>query len=279
MDRRKFLQQAGSVTVLLAGGQWFKADAAACLESGRGKVVLRFAVASDGHYGQPGTPYQDYYATLVRRINETHQRDPFRFTVINGDIIHDDPSFFVPARQALDGLHMKYYVSQGNHDHCSRQRWQEIWGMPVNLDFHIHRNAFLIATTSDEKGAYLCPDLDWMAQQLRRYRSMENIFIFLHINPAGQTANAVSCAELTQLFSRHNNIRAVFNGHDHDKEGILVKEGIPYIFDAHFGGNWGTAYRGFRVVELLEDQSLRTFILNPDQTINEATLTTPTYER
>jgi hypothetical protein len=27
----------------------------------------------------------------------------------------------------------------------------------------------------------------------------------------------------------------VFNGHDHDEDGIKTKNNIPFIFDAHFG--------------------------------------------
>jgi hypothetical protein len=37
---------------------------------------------------------------------------------------------------------------------------------------------------------------------------------------------------------------------------------IPFYFDAHIGGNWGTAYKGFRVVELMQDGSLATYMLN-----------------
>jgi len=72
------------------------------------------------------------------------------------------------------------------------------------------------------------------------------------------------------LLAKYKNVRAVFNGHDHDEEGIKMKNDIPFVFDAHFGGSWGTAYRGFRVVELLKDNTLRTYIMNPLEKINEA---------
>lgn len=272
MDRRRFLTLGAPVTILLANGQWVRAAEGWYEREAAGKVKLRFAVASDGHYGQPKTDYAAFFDTLVQKVNAEHARKPFAFTMINGDIIHDDPTFFAPAKQALHKLGMKYYVSQGNHDHCSADDWQKIWNMPVNLDFSIRRNSFLVATTSNEKGEYLCPDLQWMEQRLQAHRRQENIFIFLHINPAGQTANAVTCDPLSELFARHRNIRAVFNGHDHDQDGVKVKNGIPYIFDAHFGGSWGTSYRGFRVVELLNDQRLVTYILNPDQKMNETEL-------
>ena len=44
-------------------------------------------------------------------------------------------------------------------------------------------------------------------------------------------------------------------------------------FDAHFGGNWGTTYRGFRIVEVMNDNSVLTYILNPTDKLNEQILT------
>jgi hypothetical protein len=45
---------------------------------------------------------------------------------------------------------------------------------------------------------------------------------------------------------------------------------IPFMFDSHFGGSWGTTYRGFRVVELAKDNSFVTYIMNPKDKINLA---------
>ena len=82
----------------------------------------------------------------------------------------------------------------------------------------------------------------------------------------------MDCPELFELFAKHQNIRAVFNGHDHDEEGIKHRRDIPFVFDAHFGGNWGTSYRGFRIVELMKDNSILTYIMNPVDKINEVTI-------
>ena len=172
-------------------------------------------------------------------------------------------SYYPAVKNRLDGLQMKYYVSQGNHDHVSAEEWQSTWNMPVNYDFSMGKNSFLIGTTSNEKGDYLCPDIKWFSGKLEAHKNQQNIFIFIHINPGKQTANAVDCPDFFDLFARHKNVRAVFNGHDHDEEGIKMKNDIPFVFDAHFGGNWGTDYRGFRVVELLKDNSVHTYIMNP----------------
>jgi hypothetical protein len=272
MNRRDFIKYTTPVIILLANGKIVQASETDPYEWSRRKIKLRFAVASDGHYGEPKTDYENYFETIVNRVNEEHAANPFAFCMINGDIIHNDKTFYPAAKAALDKLRTPYYVSQGNHDHVNPDEWKAVWNIPVNHDFRIKKNSFLIATTSDEKGTYLPPDVNWIAAKLEEHRQQEHVFVFLHINPGKQTVNAVDCPELFDVLAKYKNVKAIFNGHDHDEEGIKIKNNIPFIFDAHFGGSWGTAYRGFRVVELLKDNSVATYILNPLEKINEATL-------
>jgi hypothetical protein len=270
MKRREFVKYASSFAIVLANGNILSAADLASDNWLKRKVKLRFVVASDGHYGQKDTEFEKYFETLVSRINEEHAKNPFAFCMINGDIIHDDKKHYPAAKAALDKLNLKYYVSQGNHDNVTSTEWESIWNMPVNLDFSIKENTFLIATTSDEKGTYLPPDVNWIAGMLEQHKQQKNVFVFIHINPGKLTKHAVDSPELFDVFAKHKNVRAVFNGHDHDEEGIKMKENIPFIFDAHFGGNWGTAYRGFRVVELMSDNTVLTYIMNPLDKVNEA---------
>jgi Calcineurin-like phosphoesterase len=272
MKRKEFIRLAAPAFLLLANGKIVQAQNLFLPQEERKKIKLRFVVASDGHYGEPKTDYENYFAAVVARINDEHEKKLFSFCMINGDVVHDDKSHYPAAKKALDNLRMKYYVSQGNHDHVTAEEWKDIWGMPVNYDFSHHKNSFLIGTTSNEKGEYLCPDIKWFSQKLEEHKNQRNVFIFIHINPAKQTANAVDCPELSELFSKYKNIRAVFNGHDHDQEGIKVSNNIPFVFDAHFGGSWGTSYHGFRVVEILKDNSVLTYMMNPVEKINEATI-------
>lgn len=272
MKRKEFLKLSASAILLLANGNIVKAADFLTSSDYNKKVKFRFAIASDGHYGQPNTKFEEYFATLVSRINEEHNQKPFAFCVINGDIIHDDKKFFAPAKKALDKLKPKYYVSQGNHDKVNAQEWEEIWNMPVNLDFKIKDSSFLIATTSNEKGEYLCPNISWFKNKLQEHNKQQNVFIFLHINPNHIADHSIECPDLVALFQQYPNIRAVFNGHNHNEDGITTKNNIKFIFDGHFGSYWGTNYRGFRVVELLADNSILTYIMNPIDKINEATL-------
>jgi len=272
MKRRRFFQAASPIFLLAAGGKITQASELGKDVLAKDKVRLRFVVASDAHFGQVNTPYVEYLTTAVTRINEVHNNNPFAFAVINGDIVHDDKNLCAAAKVILDKLQLKYYVSQGNHDMLTPSEWLSAWNMPVNLDFKIKSSSFLIASTSNEKGTYLCPDLDWMKTRLEAHRRQDHVFIFIHINPAKLTKHAVDCPELYTLFNQYPNIRAVFNGHDHDEEGIKMKGKIPFVFDAHIGGSWGTDYRGFRVVELLKNGTIVTYILNPSEKINEAVL-------
>ena len=269
MNRRKFIQNSSFAALLLAGGKTTIIKRQDLLEK---KLRLRFAVASDGHYGQPNTDYKSFFETLVLRINQEHSEKPFAFCMINGDIIHDDKKFTPDAKYALDKLHMKYYVSQGNHDKLTSAEWEAQWLMPTNLSFTIKKNGFIIASTSNETGKYLCPDLRFMAGSLEKLKHKKNVFIFIHINPVKLTTHAVDCPDLLDLLKKYPNVRAVFNGHDHDEENIKSKDHIPFVFDAHFGGNWGTDYRGFRIVELYSDNSIGTWVMNPIDKINEINL-------
>lgn len=270
MNRKEFIRLTGATVLLLANGKITRANDLAGFRDKR-RILFRFAVASDGHFGEKNTDYHGHFNTIVSSINNDHGRHPFEFAVINGDIVHDDKSHYPAAKLALDNLQPRYYVSQGNHDHVTAEEWQTIWGMPVNLDFTYKKCAFLVATTSNVKGEYLCPDTTWLNEKLREHKRKE-VFIFIHINPGALTRHAVDCQPFFEVLSGHKNIRAVFNGHDHDEDGIKVRDNVPFLFDSHFGGSWGTPYRGYRVVEVMKDGSLVTYIMNPVQSINQETL-------
>lgn len=272
MNRKDFFKLTVPTTLLMANGKITRAADRVASELPSSEPVLRFAVASDGHYGLKGTPYQAYFSAFTTEVNKLHAAKPFAFCVVNGDIIHDDKKYFPDAKKALDELQPKYYVSQGNHDHATEAEWQSVWNMPVNLDFSIGENSFLVGTTSNEKGTYLCPNLSWMEKALEKNKNQKNIFIFLHINSGKLTTHAVDCPDMFTLLAKYRNVRAIFNGHDHDEDHIKLRQGVPFVFDAHFGGNWGTEYLGFRVVELFEDNTISTYIHNPFKVINKATL-------
>jgi DNA repair exonuclease SbcCD nuclease subunit len=235
----------------------------------RGKVKLRFVVASDGHYGQPNTDYVGNFNNLTNQVNAFHLENCVDFCVINGDITHDNVKFMPPAKRSLDNFIMPYYVVRGNHDIATDEYWKEVWKMPLNHDVVVKKNnAILLGDTSNIWGMYMSPDLAWMKSTLDKYRKLDNVFIFIHI-PQKWTAHATNTPAFFDLLQKYPNIRAVFHGHEHDQDGVLMSGRIPFLFNSRIGGDWGTNYKGFRVVEVLNDDSILTYIMNPTQKINE----------
>ncbi|MGN6440137.1 MAG: metallophosphoesterase family protein [Agriterribacter sp.] len=264
MQRRSFIRNVSGTLLLLANGSILRANV-----FNEKKVVLRFAVASDGHYGEKNTTFAEHYQSLVQSINSFHSTTPLDACVINGDIIHNEPDFLPQAAKALQQLQVPFYVTRGNHDRVSSELWQQTWNMPLNHSAMVKNNVFLLGDTSNEKGEYLPPDAGFFESSLQHYKDAPNIFIFLHITPVKWTKHAVDGTDFQQLLQQHHNVKAVFNGHDHDQDNVKMLGSIPFLFDGHFGGSWGTAYRGFRIVELLEDNSMRSFVMTPSTRVNE----------
>lgn len=267
MHRRRFIRDLSTGALVLLNGKTLTAMGTGWAEGK--KPILRFAVASDSHFGQSNTPFSEYLETAVAHMNDRHAQSPFDFAVVNGDIVHDDRSHFAGARERLDRLTFPYFVTQGNHDHATPEQWQAAWGMPVNLAKRMGDSVLLLASTSDEKGTYLPPDLGWLSARFEEYRDARHILLFIHIPPVKWTANAIDSPGYQELARRQSNLRAVFHGHEHDQFGVKWKDGIPYLFDSHLGGNWGTDFRGYRIVELYRNGAMRTWMMDPMERMEE----------
>ena len=226
-------------------------------------------MASDVHYGQPNTPFEQMTETVINQINLFHQQSPLDFSVVNGDLIHNEKAFLPLVKGKLDALKMPYYVTRGNHDMVTPEYWNSVWGTPLNHDVVVKDNGILLGDTSNEKGIYLSPDLSWLNKTLESHKDKNQVFIFLHIPQAKWTKNGISTPEVFDIIKKYPNVKAVFHGHEHDQDSFKMVEKVPYIFDAHVGGNWGTPYKGFRVVELLKDNSMITYMMNPTDKLNE----------
>ncbi|TAD86650.1 MAG: metallophosphoesterase [Bacteroidetes bacterium] len=268
--RKQFIKSVSAAGTLLLAGGFVSLSAAEVFER-RKKVRLRFIVASDGHYGQPQTPFDNYFNTFTEQANNFHSENPVDFCVINGDIIHDKPDFLDKAKTKIDNLVMPYYVTRGNHDMVSAANWNAVWNMALNHHAVVKNTALILADCSNEQGKYLSPDLEWMKKQLDKSYKLKNVFIFVHIPQAKWTANAIDTPQFFELLKAYKNIRCVFHGHEHDQDGVRIHNGIPFLFDAHIGGNWGTSYKGFRVVEIVNDNEVITYMMNPIDRTNEAT--------
>ena len=223
---------------------------------------FRFAVASDGHFGQEKTPYQMYYRDIVRWLNHEKEERGLDLAFFNGDLIHDQPDFLPQVKKQLDLLRMPYYVCRGNHDMVSRVHWESVWGYSTNYAFSAGDIGFIIGDTSNEKGEYLCADTAWLASRLSQMNGKKHVFVLLHISQSDWVTNGVSCPAVMDLLTRHPRVKAVFHGHDHQEDDCRMAGKTPFLYSGHMGGSWGVEYKGYRIVELLAGDNLLTYQMN-----------------
>lgn len=267
-SRRAFLQQISFASLVLLSGE-VRALASSDVNAYKKKVKLRFVVASDAHYGQDKTTFEEYMQRAVQQINAFHQKSKLDFCVMNGDIIHNDKKWLPIAKSEMDQFSMPYFVTRGNHDMVTPEYWSEIIQTPLNHVVDLKNATLILGDTSNEKGEYLSPDLVWLKEKLDASNTSKPVFLFLHIPQKDWTKNAIQNKPFFDLINNYNHIKAVFHGHEHDQDGVKMHEKIPFLFDAHIGGNWGTQYRGFRVGELLDDGTFLTYMMNPTEKMNE----------
>lgn len=267
-DRRGFIK--GSMAGILLSGLSPSVSALAAvhqqhMDKADRKLKLRFAIASDGHYGQPGTAYKKDHENMVGWLNEAHAKMPLNFVVINGDLVHDRPELLaVVKKEHYDQLHVPFYAVPGNHDHADAAIWKSVFGYADNFSIQKNEVGLVFANTSDTKGKYLCPDNAFLKQELEKFKALKTVFVVLHIPPHFWVPESpfVDCPDTIKLLHSYPNVKAVFHGHDHSLDAVFYTNKLPHFFDAHIGGNWGTAYRGYRIVEVDEDDKVTTYQVN-----------------
>jgi hypothetical protein len=272
ISRKEFLQRTIRGIFVLGVGQSLQAYASSDFRLPcASEMGLRFVMVSDGHYGQADTNYDIHHDNMVSWLNMEKKQRGLDFVMVNGDLFHNDISYLPLVKKKWDGLDAPYYVSHGNHDLADETAWKNIWKRPWNFSYELEDAAFLVLNTSDEKGNHVCPDLEWTKGELTRLQSKKHLFVFMHITPFTWTRGGVDCPELVALFNTQPNLKLVFNGHDHDQDHVKESAGRFYFFDSHIAGNWGTDYRGYRIVELLKNGEILTYQVNPtlDNKINE----------
>jgi 3',5'-cyclic AMP phosphodiesterase CpdA len=266
-NRRSFLKAgiAGAVVASFPSVTVLGASVPSELVKPLKGVKLRFAIASDGHYGQPDTPYQTDHENIVRWLNAAHDQHPLDFVIINGDLVHDRPDLLSEVKtKYYDRLKVPFYAIPGNHDHADGALWKSVFGYDDNYSIQQKGVGFVLANTADSKGAYLAPDQVFLKKELERLKQLEVVFVVLHIPPhLWVPENAfVDSKETVALLQSYPNVKAVFHGHDHSLDSVFYTGKLPHFFDAHIGGNWGTSYRGYRIVEVSEDHHVATYQVN-----------------
>ena len=234
------------------------------------KFKLRFAIASDGHYAQPDTNSDVLYSDLVKWLNKEHNNNHLDMVIINGDLVHNRPDLLKKVKETyLDKLPAPCYTVPGNHDYANAAIWKSIFGYEDNHVIDKGDIGFVLANTADTKGSYVCPDYNFLKTSLDKFSNKKIVFVILHIAPCQwlpeEKTIFLQCPEIVNLLHSYPNIKAVFHGHDHSLDGIRYTDKLPHLFDSHFGGNWGTAYKGYRIIEVTSDNQISTYQVNASQ--------------
>ncbi|GMQ30947.1 metallophosphoesterase family protein [Algoriphagus confluentis] len=227
---------------------------------------LKFITASDGHWGQPNTDFEGSHRALIEAI---HREKDVDFVVFNGDLIHDEPSLLPEVKKVYNQLQVPYYVCRGNHDRVSEEDFMQIMRQPSNYSF-IEKEDFgvLLLDCSNEKGEYLCADLEFSGLILEEYAKLPHVFVFMHISQNDWTRHGVDCKPFLDLVTSFPNVRATFHGHDHDVDGQMLYKKKPFLWSGHFGGSWGNPFPSYRVCEVGEDGKVISYL----KTVKDGTI-------
>jgi len=235
-----------------------------------GNLKLRFAIASDIHYGQPGTDFAFNTGNLVKWLSEDHAKNHLDLIIINGDLVHNRPDLLPEIKKNyLDKLPAPYYTIPGNHDFADAKIWKDVFSYEDKYFIEKNDIGFVFANTADTKGAYVCPDNTFLKSALDNFSSKKVVFVILHIAPVqwmkSEATIFSNCPDTVDLLHAYPNIKAAFHGHDHSLEGVRYTGKLPHFFDSHIGGNWGTDYKGYRIVEIDENDAIYTYQVNASQ--------------
>ena len=267
--RRKFLETSlsGIAAITLLPAIDVFGEESNHHNSSAGKFKLRFAIASDGHYGQEKTDFTTNYQNIIKWLNDDHDKNYLDLVIINGDLVHNRPDLLPVVKSTyLDKLKVPYHTIPGNHDFADAKIWKDVFGYEDKYTVEHGDIAFVLANTADTKGDYVCPDNAFIKASLDKFADKKIVFVVLHIPPVqwleSEKTGFLNCPETVSLLHAYPNVKAVFHGHDHLLDGVRYTGKLPHLFDAHIGGDWGTNYKGYRIVEINDANEIYTYQVN-----------------
>ena len=231
------------------------------------KLKLRFALISDLHYGQDGTDFTQNASNAVKWLTEEHTKNHLDLIIFNGDLVHNRPDLLPELKtKYLDKFPVRYCTIPGNHDYADAAIWKGAFGYDDNFVVDFGDIAFVLANTADVKGNYIAPDNVFLKTSLDKFADKKIIFVILHIAPVqwlkSEATVFIDSPTTVSLLHVYPNVKAVFHGHDHSLDGVRYTDKLPHFFDSHIGGNWGTDYKGYRIVEVDENNQITTYQVN-----------------
>ncbi len=212
---------------------------------------FKFAHISDTHVGN-STGTED----LQRTVDDLNQHNDISFAIITGDITEsgkDDD--FRTAKQILDGLHIPWYISPGNHD----MKWSESGGTSFSKIFGSER---FIVDIQDYTfiGVHQGPrmrmgdaywtadDVYWLDSLLNDLRKKHRKVIIATHYPAD--SGIANWYEVTALAHKYN-VLAFLNGHWHQNR-LEYFDGIPSVI-ARSNLRGKESSGGYNIVDIRND--------------------------
>jgi 3',5'-cyclic AMP phosphodiesterase CpdA len=269
-SRRKFIKTGVSGIAgltLLPAVNAFANDIGSHEKAQKDSLKLRFALVSDLHYAQEGTDFAQNAANLVKWITNEHEKNHLDLIIFNGDLVHNRPDLLPELKtKYLDSFPVRYCTIPGNHDFADAVVWKSVFGYEDKFTLDLGDIAFVLANTADTKGEYVCPDNTFIKASLDKFADKKVVFVILHIAPVrwlkSEDKTFLDCPDTVNLLHSYSNVKAAFHGHDHNLDGVRYTDKLPHFFDSHTGGNWGTEYKGYRIVEVDANYQIVTYQVN-----------------
>jgi predicted phosphodiesterase len=252
------------------------------LRKGR-KFLHRIITVGDPHWGDDhitiknprqgifanNIHYKDRFDMMISWLNEEKQSESLDYIVFNGDVATNQPEDLPIIKEQFDKLKASYYVVHGNHDHCSEDNWQKLWGYGRNHSLSMGDFAIILLNSANENGDPICADSEWLESQLKIYNNKLGVFIFCHIFQHDDRIipHVVKCPLVTNLIMKAGNVKMIIYSHKHLMDGYYVikkeESQLKTFFTGHFS-SWGLPYLSYRVIEVYEDNEIGTYLYAPE---------------
>lgn len=232
---------------------------------------MRIIVVSDMHYGyavwrnpikhtELGLLDADRVSLAVSEINKLNPD----LVLVNGDSIDglSSVSSFTLVKEILDGFKSPYYVSKGNHDCISyNDFYTTVFDMNVTHDsneiYHFEYKGYgfvcidVFQTVITGNWGEVQIDETLLGSVLDSLNNTKGIFVYSHWITAESTRS---------LICNHQNVKAVYFGHDHLKAHTITGHNVSIEVEQHFSFSgyghstniWFTYYNpwAFKVVDI-----------------------------
>lgn len=216
--------------------------------------TISFGIIADLHYADKETwrnrHYRDSYEKLTRCIETFNELKP-SFIIELGDFIDaNEKDIEIGYLKKIDGVYRKFnsdrYYILGNHDLVvlSKEEFLSITGSGMKYySFEYGSYHFVVldgnynkdgsdynAGNFDWTETYIhAPQQEWLKKDLKKAHD-KTVFVFVHqtLHDETDVYGVKNALEVRSILEEAGNVRAVFQGHNHQGDYKLIN-GIHYV--------------------------------------------------